>query len=41
MLRSGSGLDWDYVRRQLEPLCALKEAPHIPVKLEELRRRCR
>jgi hypothetical protein len=31
-------LDWDYVERQLRPLCAAKDAPDTLVRLAEIRR---
>lgn len=36
--RQGTGLDWAYIRRQLEPLAQAKEAPEIVDQLERLRR---
>jgi predicted nucleotidyltransferase len=39
LVRQGTrALDWDYVRRHLEPLCELKEQPEILDRLETLRR---
>ena len=39
LVRQGtSKLDWSYIRRQLQPLCELKEAPEIMIQLEKLRR---
>lgn len=32
-------LDWDYINRELPPLCELKEDPETPARLEQLRRR--
>lgn len=37
LVRQGSKLDWEYVRKQLGPLSELKEAPHIMDRLEQLR----
>ena len=33
----GDSLDWDYIQRELQTLCELKEAPEIPRKLQDLR----
>lgn len=39
LVRQGTrNIDWPYVHRQLQPLCEVKEAPEILVKLEALRR---
>lgn len=39
LVRQGTGrLDWPYIRRQLQPLCEVKDAPEIPTRLEMLRR---
>lgn len=38
LVRQGTGrLDWKYIRRQLTPLCEIKEAPEILTHLEKLR----
>ena len=36
--RQRDRLDWDYVERQLRPLCAAKDAPDTLVRLAEIRR---
>lgn len=39
LVRQGTTkLDWSYIRRQLQPLCELKDAPEIMTQLEKLRR---
>jgi hypothetical protein len=38
IVRQGPALDWSAVLERLQPLVALKEAPEILVKLEEVRR---
>ncbi|MCA1962478.1 MAG: hypothetical protein LDL31_00875 [Prosthecobacter sp.] len=39
LVRQGTKkLDWPYIRRQLQPLCELKEAPEIMTQLEKLHR---
>lgn len=39
LVRQGTRkLDWSYIRRQLQPLCDLKEAPEIMTQLEGLRK---
>jgi len=40
LVRQGRALDWDYIRRQLEPLVELKEMPQIMDDLERRRRDC-
>lgn len=37
--RRGDSLDWDYIDRELQTLCELKEAPEIPPKLHDIRRK--
>jgi hypothetical protein len=38
LVRQGTTkLDWPYIRRQLQPLCEVKEAPEIMTHLEKLR----
>lgn len=37
IVRQSSGLDWDYVRRELAPLTELKDAPEILPRLEQRR----
>ena len=38
LVRQGTeNLDWPYILRHLQPLCELKEAPEILIKLESLR----
>ena len=32
-------LDWHYIERELQTLCELKEAPEIPQRLQDLRRK--
>ena len=40
IIRSRSNsLDWDYIDRELQTLCELKEAPEIPERLRDLRRK--
>lgn len=37
LVRQGTkNLDWSYIRRQLQPLCELKDAPEIMTQLEKL-----
>lgn len=36
LLRQGNGLDYQYILKHLEPLCALKESPEIVGKLKQL-----
>ncbi len=36
LLRIGSKLDWELIYSALQPLCDLKESPHIVEKLREL-----
>jgi len=38
LIRQQGGIAWDYVRKQLEPLCAAKESPGIMRHLDELHR---
>ena len=39
LVRQGTrNLDWAYIRRQLQPLCEVKETPEIMTQLEKLRR---
>ncbi|MBU2575251.1 MAG: hypothetical protein KKH28_14375 [Elusimicrobia bacterium] len=38
IIRQQGCILWDYVHKQLEPLCAAKESPEIPRHLEEIRR---
>lgn len=39
LVRQGTkNLDWSYIRRQLQPLCELKDAPEIMTQLEKLHR---
>lgn len=39
LVRQGtSRLDWSYIRKELRPLCELKEAPEIMERLEKLHR---
>jgi hypothetical protein len=38
LIRQGAGLDWGHIRRELQPLSVLKEAPEIMDQLERLRR---
>lgn len=40
IIRQIGRLDWAYIRAQLEPLVALKEAPENLVRLEQIRHRC-
>jgi hypothetical protein len=35
--QAGNGLDWKYIREQIEPLAILKGAPEILIRLEGLR----
>lgn len=37
LIRQQGRLDWAYIRKQLVPLCELKDAPEIPDRLERLR----
>ena len=37
--RRQDSLDWDYIDRELQTLCDLKEAPEIPERLRDLRRK--
>ena len=39
LVRQGERLDWNFMRRELTPLCELKDAPDIPDRLERVRRR--
>ena len=39
IIRQGSKLDWQYIEKQLTPLCELKESPHIMTRLDELKKR--
>lgn len=39
VVRQGGRLDWDHVRRELAPLCELKEEPEILEHLRRIRRR--
>jgi hypothetical protein len=41
MVRQGDSLDWDYIERELVPLCEAKEAPEIPGELRQLRQKLR
>lgn len=36
LIRQEKFLDWDYIHRQLRPLCELKEAPEIAARLDDL-----
>lgn len=38
LIRQEGGILWDYVHKQLKPLCAAKEAPEILQQLDEIRR---
>ena len=38
LIRQQDGIMWDYVRKQLEPLCLAKEAPEIMRHLDKIRR---
>ncbi len=37
IIRQGEVLDWEYVFKQLTPLCELKEHPEIVTRLEKMR----
>lgn len=37
VIRQAGRLDWEYVHQNLAPLAELKEAPHIPQKLQAIR----
>ena len=39
IIRQGSKLDWQYIEKQLTPLCELKESPDIITRLDELKKR--
>ena len=39
IIRQHGQLDWDYIYKQLTPLCALKENPAIVTRLEQLRKK--
>lgn len=39
IVRQGSKLDWSYIKKQLAPLCELKESPDILPRLDALRSR--
>lgn len=39
IIRQGNSLDWKYIKTQLEPLCELKEAPHIVPRILELKKK--
>ena len=39
LVRQGKQLDWQHIRRELPPLCAMKDSPDIPVRLEQTRRK--
>lgn len=39
ILRQGKKLDWNYIEKEITPLCELKESPHILVKLRELNKK--
>ena len=39
LVRQGERLDWTLIRRELPPLCDLKDAPDIPDRLEKTRRK--
>jgi hypothetical protein len=39
LVRQSGKLDWRYIRRQLKPLCDLKEEPEILDRLEALRKK--
>jgi hypothetical protein len=38
LIKQREVLDWDYINRELAPLCELKEAPEILEQLGEMRR---
>ncbi len=38
LIKQREVLDWDYINRELAPLCELKEAPEILEQLEKMRR---
>jgi hypothetical protein len=37
LVKQRGKLDWRYIRRELSPLCELKEAPEIMDELEQMR----
>jgi hypothetical protein len=37
LVKQRGNLDWDYIRRELAPLCELKEAPEIMDQLDAMR----
>lgn len=39
LVRQGGHLDWTIIRRELPPLCDLKDAPDIPDRLERTRKK--